>query len=162
MRGTARHRRLDWAPLVLRLVIGFGFVAHGWAKLHRGPDKFAAVLAWIGVPLPHFMAWLTTLTELATGAAMLAGAFVTLVSVPMLAILLVAMFSVHLQYGFSSINTVGMDAVTGSKFGPPGMETDLLYIGGLLLLGWGTGAGAFSVDAWRARRAGSGTEDDTA
>lgn len=48
----------DWAPLLLRLVIGFGFMAHGWAKLSRGPDKFAGVLTWIGVPFPHFMAGL--------------------------------------------------------------------------------------------------------
>jgi putative oxidoreductase len=142
----------DWAPLLLRLVIGFGFMAHGWAKLGRGPDKFAGLLIWIGVPFPHFMAWLTTLAEIITGFAMLVGAFVTLVSAPMLVILLVAMFTVHWQYGFSSINTVGLDPATGPKFGPPGVETDLLYIGGLVLLAFGTGAGAWSVDRWRLRR----------
>ncbi|MGH8124419.1 MAG: DoxX family protein [Rhodanobacteraceae bacterium] len=140
----------NWAPLLLRVVIGFGFMAHGWAKLSRGPDKFAGVLVWIGVPFPHFMAWLTTLTELVTGFAMFIGAFVALASIPMVIVLLVAMFTVHLQYGFSSINTTGMNPVTGPEFGPPGMETDLLYIGGLMLLGLGTGAGALSVDGWLA------------
>ncbi|HEX5352917.1 MAG TPA: DoxX family protein [Rhodanobacteraceae bacterium] len=140
----------NWAPLLLRMVIGFGFMAHGWAKLSRGPDKFAGVLVWIGVPFPHFMAWLTTLTELVTGFAMFIGAFVALASIPMVIILLVAMLTVHLQYGFSSINTIGMNPVTGPEFGPPGMETDLLYIGGLVLLALGTGAGALSVDGWLA------------
>ena len=140
----------NWAPLLLRMVIGFGFMAHGWAKLSRGPDKFAGVLVWIGVPFPHFMAWLTTLTELVTGFAMFVGAFVALASIPMVIVLLVAMFTVHLQYGFSSINTIGMNPVTGPEFGPPGMETDLLYIGGLILLALGTGAGALSVDGWLA------------
>ena len=138
----------DWAPLPLRVVIGFGFMAHGWAKLSRGPGKFAAVLTWVGVPFPHFMAWLTTLTELVTGFAMFIGAFVALASIPMIVILLVAMFTVHLQYGFSSINTIGMNPATGPVFGPPGVETDLLYIGGLILLALGTGAGALSVDGW--------------
>jgi len=138
----------DWAPLPLRVVIGFGFMAHGWAKLSRGPDKFAAVLTWVRLPFPHFMAWLTTLTELVTGFAMFIGAFVALASIPMIVILLVAMFTVHLQYGFSSINTIGMNPATGPVFGPPGVETDLLYIGGLILLALGTGAGALSVDGW--------------
>lgn len=141
----------DWAPLFLRLVIGIGFMVHGWAKLSRGPDKFAALLAWIGVPFPHFMAWLTTCTELVTGFAMFIGAFVTLVSIPMVIVLLVALLTVHLRYGFSSINTIGLSPVTGPIFGPPGMETDLLYIGGLILLALGTGAGALSVDRLLAR-----------
>jgi len=55
---------LDWAPVPLRLIIGFGFMVHGWAKLSKGPDKFAELLRWIGVPLPDFMAWLVTLVEL--------------------------------------------------------------------------------------------------
>jgi putative oxidoreductase len=49
------------------------------------------------------MARLAILTELLGGLAVLLGAFVTIVSVPMTAVLLVAMFRVHLQYGFSSI-----------------------------------------------------------
>lgn len=83
---------------------------------------------------------------------MFVGAFVALVSIPMIIVLLVAMFTVHLQYGFSSINTIGLSPVTGPEFGPPGVETDLLYIGGLVLLALGTGAGAFSIDDWRIRR----------
>ncbi len=142
----------QWAPLALRLIIGFGFMAHGWAKFSRGPGGFARIVEWIGFPLPHFFAWLTTITELVTGFAMFIGAFVTLISIPMLIILLVAMFSVHLQYGFSSISTIGFSPVTGPMFGPPGMETDLLYIGGLILLALGTGAGALSVDGWRRKR----------
>jgi hypothetical protein len=34
----------QWAPLPLRLVIGYGFMAHGWAKLSRGPEGFAKLL----------------------------------------------------------------------------------------------------------------------
>ena len=48
--------RLYWAALPLRRVIGFGFMAHCWAKFSRGPDKFADLLQWIGVPLPHVTA----------------------------------------------------------------------------------------------------------
>ena len=53
-----------WAPLPLRLIVGYGFIAHGFAKLSRGPDTFAVVLHTLGVPLPHLLAWATTLVEL--------------------------------------------------------------------------------------------------
>jgi len=97
----------------------FVLMQHGFAKLSRGPDSFAAILQGMGVPAPHLMAWLTILTELLGGLAVLLGAFVTIVSVPMTAVLLVAMFKVHLQYGFSSIRLLAVTA-TGAKFGPVG------------------------------------------
>ena len=31
---------------------------HGFSKLSKGPDTFATILQAIGVPVPHFMAWL--------------------------------------------------------------------------------------------------------
>jgi putative oxidoreductase len=86
----------------MRLIVGYGFMQHGFARLSRGPDPFAATLQGMGVPTPHLMAWLTILTELLGGPAILLGAFVAIVSVPMTAVLLMAMFQVHLQYGFSS------------------------------------------------------------
>src|SRR5260370_21885507 len=53
-----------WAPIPLRIIVGYGFMAHGFAKLSKGPEAFAAILHAIGVPAPHLMAWLTILTEL--------------------------------------------------------------------------------------------------
>jgi len=139
-----------WAPLPLRLLIGFGFMAHGWAKLLRGPETFIATLAHLGVPLPHVMGWLTVLVELAGGLAVLLGAFTLLASVPLAAIMLVAMFTVHLPYGFSSIKLQAVTAA-GPQFGPPGYEVSLLYLAALVTLVLG-GAGPWSVDGWRARR----------
>ena len=111
-----------WSPIPVRLIVGYGFMQHGYAKLSRGPGMFAAILQGMGVPAPHFLAWLTVLTELLGGLAVLLGAFVTIASVPMTAVLLVAMFKVHLPYGFSSIKLLAV-AATGAKFGPVGYET---------------------------------------
>src|SRR5258707_3964708 len=133
-----------WSPIPLRLIVGYGFMQHGSAKLSRGPDTFAAILKGMGVPAPHLMAWLTILTELLGGLAILLGAFVTIVSVPMTAVLLVAMFKVHLQYGFSSIKLLAVTA-TGAKFGPVGYEVILLYIVCLEALVIG-GSGPFAID----------------
>src|SRR5215471_11191741 len=122
-----------WTILPLRLIIGFGFAAHGYAKLSRGPENFATILTAIGVPQPHLMAWVTSLLELIGGISLMAGAFVVPLSLPLAVIMLTAMFSIHFQYGFSSIK---LKAVTtsGAEFGPIGYEMNLLYIAGLLTL----------------------------
>jgi putative oxidoreductase len=133
-----------WAPIPLRLIVGFGFMQHGFAKLARGPDAFAAILQALHVPVPHFMAWATILTEILGGFAVLLGSFVWLVSLPMTAVLLVAVFTVQLRYGFSSIKLLGVTPA-GAQFGPPGYETNLLYIACLAALVM-AGPGPFAVD----------------
>ena len=139
-----------WGLLPLRLVVGFGFLAHGWAKWSRGPAGFARLLAQIGAPLPHVTAWIVTLTEILGGIALLTGALVAIVSLPLIISMLVAMFTVQLRFGFSSVNTVGLTP-SGPLFGPPGYEINLLYIGALLALAL-VGPGAWSVDGWLRRR----------
>jgi putative oxidoreductase len=106
----------------------------------------------IGVPEPSLLAGLTILVELVGGFAVLVGAFIPLASIPMAAVLLVAIFTVHLPYGFSSIK---LEAVTaaGAHFGQPGYETDLLYLAALAALVLG-GSGPLALDSLllRARR----------
>jgi putative oxidoreductase len=140
----------NWVPVPLRLIVGLGFIEHGYAKLLKGPEAFVSILHGLGVPAPHLMAWLTILTELLGGFAVLAGAFLPLVSVPMAVVLLVAMFSVHWQYGFSSIKLVAVTA-TGPQFGPPGYETNLLYLACLVALVL-SGSGPLSLDGRFARK----------
>ena len=87
-----------WASIPLRLIVGFGFMEHGFAKLSKGPDAFAGILHALAVPAPHFMARASILTELLGGLAILLGAFVSLVSLPMAALLLVAIFALRVQF----------------------------------------------------------------
>jgi putative oxidoreductase len=148
--GFHRVSLARWAPLPLRLIVGYGFMQHGFAKLMRGPALFAVILHQLGVPAPHLMAQFTILTEIVGGLAVLLGALVPLFSMPMAGLLLVAMATVHLPYGFSSIKLVG---VTGGRaqFGPPGYECDLLYLACLAALVLG-GSGPMSIDGFLARR----------
>src|SRR3954453_6491184 len=88
----------SYAAIPLRLMVGYGFMAHGYAKIAHGPEHFINILHAIGVPAPELMGWATILVELAGGLAVLLGAFVPLVSVPMAAVLLTAMLTVHLPY----------------------------------------------------------------
>jgi putative oxidoreductase len=149
---TLRNEPLwsQWASLPLRLVIGYGFMVHGWAKWSRGPAAFAELLKQVGVPLPLANAWLVTLLEIFGGLAVLMGAFVAVVSVPLILSMLGAMFTVNIKYGFSAVNTIGLTP-EGPLFGPPGYEINLLYIAGLVALILG-GAGPLSIDSLRRRR----------
>ena len=122
-----------FALLPLRLAAGAGFLAHGWAKFHRGPEKFAVLLHHVGVPFPSFMAWVGTSTEVGGGIALLLGIGVTLVCVPLVFTMLVAMFTIHIHFGFSAVNTIGVTAA-GPQFGPPGYEINLIYIATLIAL----------------------------
>lgn len=143
-------QRHAWAAIPLRLIVGYGFMEHGVAKLLRGPEAFPAIVHAMGLPAPHVLGWATIAVEILGGAAVLCGAFLTLASVPMAVVLLVAALTVHLPYGFSSIKLVAVTAA-GARFGPPGYETDLLYLACLLALALG-GAGPWSVDGYLARR----------
>src|SRR6266481_10083731 len=134
-----------WPLFPLRLIVGYGFMEHGFAKLAKGPGAFANILQAIGVPGPHFMAWSTILVEILGGLAVILGAFVTLASLPMAAVLLVATFTVQLPYGFSSIKLLAVTAA-GAQFGPPGYETNLLYLACLAALVLG-GSGPLAIDA---------------
>jgi putative oxidoreductase len=96
---------------------------------------------------------LTLLIEILGGFTVLLGALVALASIPMAAVLLVAMFTVHLPYGFSSIKLIAVTAA-GANFGPPGYECDLLYLACLAALVLG-GSGPLSIDSalvWERRR----------
>lgn len=57
--------------------------------------------------------------------------------------MLVAMFTVQIHYGYSSVKTIGLTP-EGPLFGPPGYEINLLYIAGLVALMF-SGDGKYSL-----------------
>lgn len=138
-----------WAPVPIRLMVGYGFLMHGILKIDRGAAVFTAALDGLGIPLPQLMTWNVIVVELLGGIAVLLGAYVRVVSVPMIVVLLVAICFVHLPFGFSSIKFLAVTA-DGPQFGKPGIECDLLYLACLATLLCG-GSGPFSVDGYRQR-----------
>jgi putative oxidoreductase len=142
--ASARLHAAYWSALPLRLIVGCGFMEHGYAKLARGPEHFTDILQAIGVPMPHLMSWVTILVELVGGLAVLVGAFIPIAGIPMAVILAVAIVTVHIPNGFSSIKLLEV-TTDGARFGQPGYETDLLYLAclGALVI---QGSGPFSVD----------------
>jgi putative oxidoreductase len=126
--------------------MGYGFMAHGFAKLSRGPETFAVILHTLGVPLPALGAWVTTIVEILGGAAVIAGILIPVASVPLAVVLLTALFTVHLPYGFFSVKLAEVTE-SGTKFGPVGYEILLLYLGGLITLSL-SGPGRLSLERW--------------
>jgi len=134
----------SWYAIPLRLIIGLGFIHHGYAKLARGPESFTNILSALGMFDPPLLAWATIVVEIGGGLAVIAGLFIPLASVPMVVVLLVAIFTVHLPNGFSSIKLQSVTAA-GAHFGQPGYETDLLYLAGIVALVLG-GSGPLALD----------------
>src|SRR5262245_32815109 len=147
----SRSSLSEWSRFVLRLVVGVGFIAHAYAKLSLGADAVAAVLHALLVPAPHVMAWLTILVELVGGLAVVLGAFISVASVPLAAVLVVAMLTVNGHYGFNSIKLIAVTAA-GPQFGPPGVEVNVLYLACLMALVQG-GPGPLAADRLLRRRA---------
>ena len=63
------------------------------------------MLGALGVPAPLPDRMADSLVELFGGLAIMAGAYVPFVVVPLVIVMLTAMFTVHLPYGFSSVNS---------------------------------------------------------
>ena len=104
----------------------------------------------MGLPASFLLGWLTIIVELLGGLMILVGALIPLATLPMMIVLFVAIITVHLPNGFSSIKLQSFDAA-GAHFGQPGYETDLLYLASLLALCFG-GPGPLSVDGRLNRR----------
>jgi DoxX-like protein len=67
----------SWYAIPLRLIVGFGFIQHGYAKLVRGPEDFIGVLHAMGLPLSFLLGWLTIIVELVGGLMILVGALIS-------------------------------------------------------------------------------------
>ena len=87
-----------------------------------GRAVFAELLKQAHVPLPLASAWLVTLLEIFGGLALLMGAFVTIVSVPLILSMLGAMiYRKHQVTVLAPVNTIGLTP-EGPQLGPPGYD----------------------------------------
>ncbi|QGU04051.1 DoxX family protein [Corynebacterium comes] len=91
----------DAALLLLRIVLGTVFVAHGWDKLIiTGLTETTGQFSAWGVPQPKLSAWLVMATELVGGALLVVGLLTTLVAGVLALLMVAAMWFVHVGEGF--------------------------------------------------------------
>ena len=127
----------DIALLVLRLVLGGVFVAHGAQKLFGsfggpGIEGTAGFHEQIGIRPARPMAILAGLAEFAGGILVIAGFFTPLAALALIVVMVVAILKVHLANGFFA-------ASGGYEF-----NLVLIAVAVALLL---VGSGAYGVDA---------------
>ena len=140
MNRTATVRpapRIDAGLLVLRLVLGAIFIAHGAQKLFVfGLDDATSAFGQMGAPLPSITAPLVACLEFFGGIALVIGLFTRLVALGLAADMLGAILIVKLGSGF---------------FAPAGLEFELALLGGALTVAL-TGPGDYSIDRLLKRR----------
>jgi putative oxidoreductase len=98
---------------------------------------------------PWRILWLGSLSRLKSLSAPLSRLepSFSLVSIPGVILLAVAIFTVHLPYGFSSIKLISVENGR-AQFGPPGYECDLLYVSCIVALVL-IGPSPWSIDSYR-------------
>ena len=140
----------SYGPAVLRVVVGATFAAHGAQKLFGiwGGPGLAGTGGYfdsIGLSPGFPLAVAVGVIEFGGGLLLMAGALTRVASLALVAVMLGAIWNVHLQNGFF-MNW----ALTPGR--GHGVEFNVLAIAALLCLAL-TGPGAFSVDHNRARSA---------
>ncbi len=140
--STALDSYRDVGPLCLRAAIGVIFLAHGSQKLFVwGLGATAQGFAQMGFQPGIVWASLTAATEFLGGLAVLVGFSTRLAAFLLGMVMLVAIFKVHLPYGFF-LNWMSRPGVGH------GIEYNLSLIGGCVALLFG-GPGRYSIDAKR-------------
>ena len=137
--AAASPAQLNAGLVVLRVITGVVFVAHGAQKLFVwGPGNVAAGFESTGVPLASVVGPLVGVGEFFGGLALIAGLLTRPVAAALGLIMLGAIWFAHLPAGF---------------YLPNGYEFVLTLLGSAILLVL-AGGGAYSVDALIARRSG--------
>lgn len=124
-------RQIDLGLLIIRIVVGVVFIAHGVQKLFIfGFPGVTVGFAKMGIPAPDVTGPFIALLEFSAGFAILFGLLTRLAALGLLCDMLGAMWFVHLKNGF---------------FLPTGFEypLSLAAASAMLLV---TGAGAISID----------------
>lgn len=113
-RSEMRQRRSDIALLVLRVMIGVVFIAHGAQKLFgafggSGLDKTAGAMAGLGLEPGMFFAVLGGLTEFGGGLLLLVGLCTPLAGLAVTAVMVLAIALSTGANGFISMSALGYE-----------------------------------------------------
>ena len=87
-------------PLIFRLILAYGFyepAVNKWSDINAISDWFASM----GMPLPTLNAYMAASTEAAGVVLLTLGLATRLISIPLMFVMIVAVYTVHYKNGFS-------------------------------------------------------------
>jgi putative oxidoreductase len=116
--------------LFARLVVAYGFYEPAMKKW-QGIDNVAAWFGSMGIPLPTLNAYMAATVETLGVLLLVIGFRVRVISIPLIVVMLVAIFLVHFPHGFSAADN--------------GFEIPLYYMLFLMIF-TSFGAGKISLD----------------
>ena len=85
--------------LLMRLVLAYGFYGPAMMKWHH-IHNVTGMFTEIGIPMPHFSAYLVATTETFGAVLLLLGLGARLISIPLMIVMIVAITTVHWANGF--------------------------------------------------------------
>jgi putative oxidoreductase len=132
--NNSLNRLAPLSPAILRVILGIGFIVHGYTKVENGlaAEGFAGFIDGLGVPAASTMAPIVAFLEMGLGALLVVG-LMTRISSIILFLILVGAVAYFKNDGF---------LFNGNQ---NGAELDLVYMAGLASLAI-TGPGRLSVD----------------
>lgn len=126
----------NFVLFAIRLVLAYGFYITGTTKW----QNIEGVAEWfesLNIPFPLLNAYLAASTEIIGVFLLTLGLTTRIISIPLIVVMLVAIFTVHISNGFEAANN--------------GFEIPLYYLLLLLIL-LINGAGKLSIDSILAKR----------
>ncbi|NOX85630.1 MAG: DoxX family protein [Chlorobi bacterium] len=93
----------DLPLLIMRLILAYGFWGTGMMKW-KNIEGVAEWFGSLGIPFPTLNAYLAATTEIVGVIFLILGLAVRIISVPLMIVMLVAIFTVHLHNGFEAGN----------------------------------------------------------
>jgi putative oxidoreductase len=99
------------APLLGRLAVGLVFMSTGWGKVHN-IEKVTHFFTDLGIPAPHFQAYLVGYSELLCGTALVVGLLTRLATIPLVVSMIVAILTAKRAELHGLFDLVGFDEFT--------------------------------------------------
>jgi putative oxidoreductase len=106
--GVALLLRLDSVPLLIaRVSVGWVMAESGWGKLGKIPDV-VEYFRGLGIPAPEIQAPMAAVSELSFGVMLMIGLFTRISTIPLIAIMTVAIITAKRDEIKSASDLLGM------------------------------------------------------
>lgn len=98
----------DAVLLLVRLVLGVSFIAHGWEMVFQrgmdGTEGTVELYRTAEVPAPEVLAWFSAITQMLGGALLITGLLATAAAGALAIVTLINFYFLHMPHGFYAVD----------------------------------------------------------